>query len=103
MEGLPPAVAFIMFVAAVEVLRVELRSVTLGQLRDDILSIPGPHLALAILLTAANYIVLGDVALGPAPRRQRVHEGVSGREVLARLEGRADLRGNVEHAVADDR
>ena len=34
-------------------------------------------------------------------RRLRVHQGLSGREVLARLQDRQDLRGHLEHAAGD--
>ena len=54
-------------------------------------------------LFSSQVVREGDVAGGAALRRQRLHEGVSGREVLARLEGRTDLRGNVEHAARHDR
>ena len=44
-----------------------------------------------------------DVDLPRAVRRLRLHEGVSGGEVLPRREDRDDLRGHEQHAAADDR
>jgi hypothetical protein len=44
-----------------------------------------------------------DVAVRGAVRRLRVREGVPRGEVLPRREDRDDLRGDVEHAAADDR
>ena len=44
-----------------------------------------------------------DVDLARAVRRLRLHEGLSGREVLSRREDRRDLRRHEQHAAADDR
>ncbi len=44
-----------------------------------------------------------DVDLARAVRRIRLHEGLSRREVLSRREDRHDLRGDEQHAAADDR
>ena len=46
---------------------------------------------------ACGVVVRGDL------RRLRIHQRLSGGEVLPRLEDRQDLRGHVEHAVADHR
>ena len=43
------------------------------------------------------------VARGEPVRRQRLRQGIPGREVLPRREDRPDLRGHVESAAADDR
>src|SRR5207248_700432 len=45
----------------------------------------------------------GDLAGRATLRRQRLHQGIPGGEVLARLQGGADLRGDVEHAAGHDR
>jgi phosphatidylglycerol lysyltransferase len=57
-DSLPAVIALVLFLAALEVLRFELRSLSLVQLREDLLSIPAGHVALAIALTALNYTVL---------------------------------------------
>ena len=44
-----------------------------------------------------------DVARGEPVRRQRLREGVPGREAVPRREDRPDLRGHVEPAAADHR
>jgi phosphatidylglycerol lysyltransferase len=56
--ALPAVIALALFVAALEVLRSELRSVTWHELISDLSSIPSWRLALAVLLTAVNYAVL---------------------------------------------
>ena len=55
---LPALVGLAVFVAALEVLRAELRAVTWHTLVADILATPPRQLALALLLTAINYAVL---------------------------------------------
>ena len=56
--ALPPFIALVLFAAALEVLRSELRSVTWHELITDLSNIPSWRLALAVLLTAVNYAVL---------------------------------------------
>jgi phosphatidylglycerol lysyltransferase len=46
------------FGVALEVLRIELRAVSWRELTRDVLGMPAPQLALAVLLTALNYAVL---------------------------------------------
>ena len=55
---LPALVALILFFAALEVLRTELRTVTWHGLTTDIFSTPPWRLGLAVLLTTLNYAVL---------------------------------------------
>ena len=57
-SALPSLVGFLLFVAALEVLRTELRTVTWNGLTTDLSSIPASRLVAAVLLTAANYGVL---------------------------------------------
>src|SRR5439155_1269449 len=45
----------------------------------------------------------GDVARGGAVRRLRLHQGISGGEVLPRCQDRCDLRRDEQHAVEHDR
>jgi phosphatidylglycerol lysyltransferase len=56
--ALPAVIALVLFLGALEVLRVELRSVTWHELVTNISGIPAWHLALAALLTGVNYAVL---------------------------------------------
>ena len=55
---LPAALSLGLFVAALEVLRVELHAVTWRELTVDIVAMPPRRLALAAILTALNYLVL---------------------------------------------
>lgn len=57
-RALPVLVSLIVFAAALEVLRIELHSVSWHDLTRDVLDTPGPQLAGALLLTAVNYLVL---------------------------------------------
>jgi phosphatidylglycerol lysyltransferase len=57
-QALPALVGLILFAIALEVLRVELRTVSWRDLTRDIRSTPVPQLLLAALLTATNYAVL---------------------------------------------
>lgn len=57
-SALPAVVGLVLFVAALEVLRAELRAVTWPELTRDILGMPWNQLGLALLLTVANYAVL---------------------------------------------
>jgi phosphatidylglycerol lysyltransferase len=56
--ALPALIGFALFVAALEVLRTELRAVTWRELMADLSNISAWHLALAVLLTVVNYGVL---------------------------------------------
>lgn len=55
---LPALIALALFLAALEVLRTELRTVTWHGLTADVLNIPAWRLGAAVLLTALNYAVL---------------------------------------------
>jgi len=57
-QVLPVAIGLALFFAALEVLRVELRTVTLHDIGRDVLNTPATHLALAFGLTVANYLTL---------------------------------------------
>jgi phosphatidylglycerol lysyltransferase len=57
-EILPAVAGLVLFLAALEVLRIELRTVSWAGLLADIGRVPRSHLALAIALTVVNYIVL---------------------------------------------
>lgn len=56
--ALPALIGLVLFLAALEVLRTELRAVTWHGLTTDLSDIPGWRLALAVVLTAVNYGVL---------------------------------------------
>lgn len=55
---LPAVIGLVLFLGALEVLRVELRTVTWHGLVSDVFATPLWRLAAAVLLTAANYAVL---------------------------------------------
>jgi len=54
----PAIIGLVLFFVALEVLRAELRRVTWVELLRDVTSTPAPRLALAIGLTAMNYVAL---------------------------------------------
>lgn len=56
--AVPALIGLVLFFAALEVLRIELRAVTWHGLTTNLSNIPAWHLALAVLLTAVNYGVL---------------------------------------------
>jgi phosphatidylglycerol lysyltransferase len=56
--ALPVVIGLVVFVAALEVLRLELHAVSWHDLSGDVLATPLPQLALALVLTALNYLVL---------------------------------------------
>jgi len=56
--ALPALIGLVLFLAALEVLRTELRAITWHGLITDLSNIPARRAALALLLTAANYAVL---------------------------------------------
>ena len=60
---LPTLLGLGLFVAAVEVLRLELRTITWTELSRDVLATPWPQLAAALALTAANYVALAGYDL----------------------------------------
>ena len=57
-RALPAVIGLVLFMAALEVLRVELRSVSWHALRAAVLATPRDRLTLAIVLTAINYSAL---------------------------------------------
>lgn len=57
-QALPIAIGLVLFFVALEVLRVELRAVTLPALSSAVFSTPVTHLVAAIALTALNYLAL---------------------------------------------
>jgi phosphatidylglycerol lysyltransferase len=57
-RALPTAIGLVLFVAALEVLRTELRAVTWHDLVRDVVSTPRRQLGLALLVTVLNYGVL---------------------------------------------
>jgi phosphatidylglycerol lysyltransferase len=57
-QALPALISLILFLVALAVLRVELRAVSWHEITRDILATPPSSLALAVLLTALNYLVL---------------------------------------------
>src|SRR6188768_3650954 len=56
--ALPALIGFVLFVAALEVLRTELRTVTWHGLTADLSNISGWLLIVAVILTVVNYGVL---------------------------------------------
>jgi phosphatidylglycerol lysyltransferase len=57
-QTIPVAIGLVLFVVALEVLRIELRAVSWRELTADVLTTPLSRLALAIALTAVNYVAL---------------------------------------------
>ena len=57
-EALPAAAGLVVLVAALEVLRLELRSVSWTELTAAVVAVPRGQIALAVVLTALNYVVL---------------------------------------------
>ena len=57
-RAIPVTVGVVLFFAALEVLRLELRSVSWPALTADVLATPGHRLALAVALTVLNYVAL---------------------------------------------
>jgi phosphatidylglycerol lysyltransferase len=57
-RALPMLAALVLFAAALEVLRVELRAVSWPELTAAVIAVPRRQLVLAIALTALNYVVL---------------------------------------------
>jgi phosphatidylglycerol lysyltransferase len=58
LEVLPAVAGLVLFLAALEVLRIELRTVSWAELMADVVRVPRAELALAIALTVVNYVVL---------------------------------------------
>ncbi len=75
---LPALLGLLLFGAALAVLRRELHAVTWHELTSDVLAVPATRLLAAVLLTAANYVVLGGydllafASIGHALSRWRV-------------------------------
>ena len=61
--ALPVAAGLALFLVALEVLRIELRAVTWHEVTNAVFGLPGPTLALAVGLTAVNYLVLAGYDL----------------------------------------
>ena len=57
-QAIPVAIGLVLFLVALEVLRVELRTVTWHELTADVLRTPPSRLGLALVLTALNYAAL---------------------------------------------
>ena len=57
-QAIPVAIGLVLFLVALEVLRVELRAVSWHELTADVFGTPWPRLALAVALTALNYVAL---------------------------------------------
>ena len=57
-QAIPVVIGLVLFVVALEVLRVELRAVSWSDLTADVLRTPPSRLALALVLTALNYAAL---------------------------------------------
>jgi phosphatidylglycerol lysyltransferase len=57
-QAIPVAIGLVLFIAALEVLRVELRAVSWHELIADILRTPPSRLGLAVAVTALNYVAL---------------------------------------------
>jgi phosphatidylglycerol lysyltransferase len=57
-QAIPVAIGLVLFVVALEVLRIELRRVTWHELTADVLATPAWQLILALALTAVNYAAL---------------------------------------------
>jgi phosphatidylglycerol lysyltransferase len=71
-RAVPALLGLALFLAALEVLSRELHALTWRELTADVLAMPGWRLALAVLLTAANYAVMtgyDQLALAYAGRR----------------------------------
>src|SRR4249919_3298175 len=76
-QALPVAIGLALFVAALEVLRLELRAVSWHEVIRDVLRTPVSHFLVAIVLTILNYVTLTCYDLlafvyirKPLPRRQ---------------------------------
>ena len=57
-QSLPVIIGLVLFLAALEVLRLELQSVSWHDLTADVLATSTPRLAVAVVLTALNYLTL---------------------------------------------
>jgi len=57
-QAIPVAVGLVLFIVALEVLRVELRAVSWRELTADIFRTPPARLGLAVVLTTLNYVAL---------------------------------------------
>ena len=83
LEVLPAVAGLGLFFAALEVLRIELRTVSWAQLMADVVRVPRPQLALAIALMVVNYVVLtaydliAFVYIGKTlPRQPWIQDGI---------------------------
>lgn len=57
-QAIPVVIGLVLFLVALEVLRVELRAVSWHDLTADVLRMPPSHLGLALVLTVLNYAAL---------------------------------------------
>ena len=77
-QALPAVAGLVLFAAALEVLRVELRTVSWSELTAAVVGVPRRQLSLAIVLTILNYVVLTGydqlalVYIGKALPRARI-------------------------------
>ena len=62
-SALPALAGLAVFLVALEVLRIELRAVSWHEITADVLGTPWPSLALAVAITALNYLVLASYDL----------------------------------------
>jgi phosphatidylglycerol lysyltransferase len=58
LDVLPAVAGLVLFFAALEVLRIELRTISWAELMTDVVRVPRADLSLAIALTVLNYLVL---------------------------------------------
>ena len=65
-HAIPLVIGLVLFLAALEVLRIELRTVSWHDLTGDILSTPPRQLGWAVLLTGVNYATLTAYEIGRA-------------------------------------
>jgi hypothetical protein len=74
-QALPVLAGFVLFIVALEVLRVELRAVSWSELTAAVVGVPRGRLGLAIALTILNYAVLTTNSRLPiSARRCRARE-----------------------------
>lgn len=73
-QALPLLAGLVLFVAALDVLRVELRTVSWSDLTAAVIGVPHGQLALAIALTVLSYAVLtGTTSSGLPTSARRCH------------------------------
>ncbi|MBI4886109.1 MAG: bifunctional lysylphosphatidylglycerol flippase/synthetase MprF [Acidobacteria bacterium] len=98
-RALPAAASLALFLLALEVLAVELRTVSWPALRADLLDIPRARVVLALVLTTLNYLVLAgyDVLafryIGRALPRRRIVAAAAAAYAISHTVGFAMLTG----------